>query len=79
MLEAVEKLRIANDDMFRILHLKPDILSQAQVVKSRASHAWTVLENCRSSVLYSSALSPALAQRIVEHIDRLLLIVNELR
>lgn len=79
MLEAIEQLRIANDEMFQALHLKPDILSQAQVVRSRAAHAWTVLENCRTSVQHSSTLSPDLAQRILEHIDGLLVIINELR
>jgi hypothetical protein len=79
MLEALEQLRNANDEMFQNLHLKPDVLSQAQVVRSRAAHAWTVLENCKSSALYSSSLLPKQTEAIVEHLDRLLGIISKLR
>lgn len=73
------RLREANDEMFRSLHLEPNVFSETQIVQARIVHLWTVLKDSRSRGLKRfGELAPEEATEVDSHVDRLLGILKEI-
>jgi hypothetical protein len=78
MLGTVAKLRESNDEMFRSLHLEPNVFSETQIVRSRIVHLWAVLRDSRSKGLRRFGELPAdAAAEVDKNIDNLLGILKE--
>jgi hypothetical protein len=79
ILRTVARLRDANDEMFRSLHLEPNVFSESQIVRSRIVHLWTVLRDSRSKGLRRFGELPSeTATEIDRNIDRLLAILKDI-
>jgi hypothetical protein len=79
ILTTVGKLREANEEMFRSLHLEPNVFSETQIVRSRIVHLWAVLRDSKSKGMKRFGdLPPEIAAEIDNHVDALLGILKEL-
>jgi len=79
ILDTVTKLRESNDDMFRALHLEPNVFSETQIVRSRIVHLWAVLRDSKSKGLKRFGELPAdAAAEVDRNVDTVLAILREL-
>lgn len=79
ILETVAKLRESNEQMFRELHLEPNVFSETQIVRSRVVHLWAVLRDSRSKGLKRFGELPGdTAAEVDKHVDNLLRILKGL-
>jgi len=78
ILRTVAKLRQSNDEMFRSLHLEPNVFSETQIVRARVVHLWAVLRDSKSKGLKRfGELPPDVAEEVDRTIDNLLNILKE--
>ncbi len=78
MLGTIANLRESNDEMFRSLHLEPNVFSETQIVRSRIVHLWAVLRDSKSKGLRRfGELSADAAVEVDKNIDNLLEILKE--
>lgn len=79
ILAVAAKLREANDEMFRSLHLEPNVFSETQIVRARIVHLWAVLRDSKSKGLKRfGELPPDAAAEVDGSIDNLLGILKEI-
>jgi hypothetical protein len=79
MLASVGRLRDANEEMFRSLHLEPNVLSETQIVRARIVHLWAVLRDSKSKGLKRFGELPAdAAAEVDRNIDSLLTVLKDL-
>lgn len=78
ILLAVARLRETNDEMFRALHLEPNVFSETQIVRARIVHLWAVLRDSKSKGLKRFGDLPTdAAAEIDRNVDSLLGILKE--
>lgn len=78
ILGVVARLREANEEMFRSLHLEPNVFSETQIVRARIVHLWAVLRDSKSRGLKRFGEMPAdAALEVDKNIDNLLGILKE--
>lgn len=79
ILASIAKLRDANEEMFRTLHLEPNVFSETQIVRARIVHLWAVLRDSKSKGLKRfGELSPDAAAEVDKNVDSLLTILKDL-
>jgi hypothetical protein len=79
ILETVAALRESNEQMYRELHLEPNVFSETQIVRSRVVHLWAVLRDSRSKGLKRFGELPGdAAAEVDRHVDNLLTILKGL-
>ena len=79
ILTSVGRLRDANEEMFRTLHLEPNVFSETQIVRARLVHLWAVLRDSKAKGLKRFGELPAeAAQEVDKNIENLLTILKDL-
>lgn len=79
LLAAVNTLRETNEEMFRSLHLEPNVFSETQIVRARIVHLWAVHRDSKSKGLKRFGDLPGdAAAEVDKHVDTLLAILKDL-
>lgn len=78
MLEKITALKKYNEEFFKEFNLQQMSFAESQLVRSKAVYLWTVLMDSKSRKLRGyGKLSSQLASALDEHIERMLLLLDE--
>jgi hypothetical protein len=79
LLETMQRMRKANEEMFVELHLEGREFSEERIIRAKAAHLWTVLLESSSKKTRGFGELPATqAQHVDRHVEKLLAIVVRL-